>query len=443
MSKDSIEDVLEELGSPVSPSPEFAQALSSRLVKELQVGRTTQTAGLTWRRGLYGAIAFGGLAACVLAAILIFAPPGTSPASALEIISESTLQYGRVPPFRATLSGRIPTTVISSENPKYTGPDGTYAHKVSYTGPDGWRLDVLEQSPPDLFAGSAGSFQVWDGATLGVYQADTNSFYTQQVVTGYSPLGLLSWDATGYSNDFWKDRCANSEVLPDEQIAGRTSRHIRCGDLEGWIDAETGLMLKIASREAPHAPRPVPGPIGLSPGVVFEITAIEYNPAFSQGTFEATPPAGAEDASQTGEEGPTSSLVPGQAAPLWSGDLTAGGTFHLTDLRGRPTLVLFWADWCEPCIDSLPQFQAASVQRGAQVNFLSVAEQASATEVDKIMQAGGYTFRVVDDATGDVAKAWGMEAFPAWVLLDAQGRVIEVRFKPQTTDELNELLAKG
>lgn len=135
-------------------------------------------------------------------------------------------------------------------------------------------------------------------------------------------------------------------------------------------------------------------------------------------------------------------LVQGQVAPSWSGPLLGGGTSDLKDLRGQPALVLFVADWCDRACDVLPQFQQASEQWSNQVGFVAVDFSSTSDKVGKNVQEGGYTFPLVVDSSGNVGKAWGVEAVPLWVLLDAEGRVVEVRLRPQTLAVLNDLLVK-
>jgi hypothetical protein len=43
----------------------------------------------------------------------------------------------------------------------------------------------------------------------------------------------------------------------------------------------------------------------------------------------------------------------------------------------------------------------------------------------------------------DIASAWAVQSFPYWLLLDADGRVVEARLKRQTVAQLEQLLARG
>jgi len=39
--------------------------------------------------------------------------------------------------------------------------------------------------------------------------------------------------------------------------------------------------------------------------------------------------------------------------------------------------------------------------------------------------------------------AWAIQSFPYWLLLDADGRLVEARLKRQTVAQLEQLLARG
>lgn len=65
-----------------------------------------------------------------------------------------------------------------------------------------------------------------------------------------------------------------------------------------------------------------------------------------------------------------------------------------------------------------------------------------ADEARKIAHYQHLTFPVVFD-TGAMTKAWKIQRFPYWLVLDSRGRVIEARFKPQTLAQLQQLLAKA
>ncbi|MEX0787133.1 MAG: redoxin domain-containing protein [Dehalococcoidia bacterium] len=351
------------------------------------------------------------------------APPG-----ARDLAAEREEALRKIPPFRATFTQRAS---LAEEDIASTLPDTDwiYVHTIWYRDENSWRREILEDSLPrsadfsSWHRGGAGSFEVWDGEQIGVYNAVENWFQIRQdAAAGQDSSPLLDLRST--SDRTYLDEC---EALPDEQIAGRPAQHFRCEHSEEWIDAETGLTLKLVTDE----------------NFEIEVTSIEYNPVFPPGIFEFVPPAGAKDLDQL-QEDPYNhvDLVQGQVAPSWSGPLLADGTFHLDDSRGRPILVFFWADWCDlACFSSFPAFQQAFDRWADRVAFVSVDYAGNPEEAETRLKAGGYTFPVVNDSSGEIGEAWGVEGVPVWVLLDAEGRVIEVRIRPQTVEELNKLLA--
>jgi hypothetical protein len=69
--------------------------------------------------------------------------------------------------------------------------------------------------------------------------------------------------------------------------------------------------------------------------------------------------------------------------------------------------------------------------------------QGSAQKARKIVRYNHLTFPVVVDGRGASVKAWKIQAYPYWLLLDKRGRVIEARFKPQTITQIKQLVARA
>src|SRR5512134_3272993 len=51
-------------------------------------------------------------------------------------------------------------------------------------------------------------------------------------------------------------------------------------------------------------------------------------------------------------------LGPGELAPDFEISIAEGQRLRLSDLRGRPVLINFWATWCGSCLTEMPEIKA-------------------------------------------------------------------------------------
>jgi len=101
-------------------------------------------------------------------------------------------------------------------------------------------------------------------------------------------------------------------------------------------------------------------------------------------------------------------IASGAAPPLVGSDLD-GHAISLGDLRGKSVMVHFWATWCPVC-----EAEIASVDALARSHaVLTVATSSGhAREIRADMEKRGVSFPVVVDPEGELARAWGVRAFP-------------------------------
>lgn len=103
----------------------------------------------------------------------------------------------------------------------------------------------------------------------------------------------------------------------------------------------------------------------------------------------------------------------------------ADGRVRLSELRGAPLVVNFWASWCDPCREEAPKLEEAwrnGRRRG--VLMLGVNEQDAREDARAFVARFGFTFPQVRDATRDTARRWGVTGMPETFFVSADGDVV-------------------
>lgn len=126
-------------------------------------------------------------------------------------------------------------------------------------------------------------------------------------------------------------------------------------------------------------------------------------------------------------EGQEISLPMGSEAPPAALEDLDGNPVQLLDYieDGKPTLIEFWASWCENCEALQPQLDQIQKQWGSQVNIIAVAVAVSQSQrrVKRHVEehAPGYPF--LWDGKGEAVRAYGVPGTSIVVILDGEGTV--------------------
>jgi len=105
-----------------------------------------------------------------------------------------------------------------------------------------------------------------------------------------------------------------------------------------------------------------------------------------------------------------------------------GNPVKLSDFRGKPVILNFWASWCPPCKAEMPDFQKEYEAQGQDVQFLIVnmtdGNRETVETASAYIAQQGYTFPVFFDTHYTAANAYQVRSIPATYFIDAQGYVV-------------------
>ncbi len=127
----------------------------------------------------------------------------------------------------------------------------------------------------------------------------------------------------------------------------------------------------------------------------------------------------------------------GKEPPLLTGFVDAQNQVVVFSKFDRPTLLYYWADWCQPCVaEGIPHLlQFAEAHKGQRFQIIAIHEngipslsttasyQRSLQHLQQSVWKQELAFPFVFDATGAVTAAWGLSTFPTYALVDGQGRL--------------------
>lgn len=116
----------------------------------------------------------------------------------------------------------------------------------------------------------------------------------------------------------------------------------------------------------------------------------------------------------------------GQSAPDLKLPLKKGAEpTSLSSLRGKVVLLDFWATWCAPCKESIPELEHLYQKyhdRGFEIVGVSMDEPGKRADVDAQVKAMGMTYPVVlSDEIPDLKAKYSFDGIPQMYLIDRKG----------------------
>jgi len=160
--------------------------------------------------------------------------------------------------------------------------------------------------------------------------------------------------------------------------------------------------------------------------------------ALSAGIYVGRSDRSMADAAPTGQAGTTLLTL---ALPN-----VAGKNISLAQWRGQPLIVNFWATWCVPCREEMPEFVRMQREFGAKgLQFVGIAVD----DADKVRQFAaeiGLNYPALIGGYGamELSRTLGNQlmALPFTVIVNRDGYIAHTQLGPLKSDQLREMVSK-
>lgn len=117
------------------------------------------------------------------------------------------------------------------------------------------------------------------------------------------------------------------------------------------------------------------------------------------------------------------------------------GTPHsLSQYRGQPVMINFFASWCEPCKEEAPHLRAFENEYGDRVKLILVNRAEPAVLAEEFVADYELTSLVLLDENNQVSKRYGVVGQPETLIIDEQGVLKYHQIGPLTTERMVQLV---
>lgn len=156
----------------------------------------------------------------------------------------------------------------------------------------------------------------------------------------------------------------------------------------------------------------------------------EVDPAIAE--LEQRPTLGEAAGSELDEPLPDVDLEP----------FADGPDVALADYAGDPLVLNFWATWCPPCVEEMPDLEEVAGDLAGEVAFLGVNIQDDPDRAAELADDLGVTYDLATDRRGDLFEAIGGFGMPTTLFVDPAGDVVYRHTGPVDASGLRGLVAE-
>lgn len=112
----------------------------------------------------------------------------------------------------------------------------------------------------------------------------------------------------------------------------------------------------------------------------------------------------------------------GNKAPDFEIETLSGEKVNLSDYKGKPVMLNFWATWCPPCRVEIPDMQKFHEKHEVEVLAVNLLDtEMKKGHVQQFVDEFGMTFTVGLDGDGAVSNKYRINPIPTTYMIDSEG----------------------